>query len=140
MTSSRPYLLRAFYEWIVDNNTTPYVVVNAFYPNVSVPQEYVENGKIVLNISPGAVRGLLLANDHIEFNARFAGIPQDIYVPMRAITAVYAKENGRGMVFKDDEEEDTPPPPVTKTPVKLKGVTGSAKKGKKGGPTLTVVK
>ncbi len=138
MNSSRPYLLRAFYEWIVDNNATPYVVVNADFPQVSVPREYVDNGRIVLNISPGAVRSLQLANDHLEFNARFAGVPHDIYVPMRAVSAIYAKENGRGMVFKDDEEDDTPPPAKEK-----EGSSGKGGKGKKGGsgrPTLTVVK
>ena len=106
MKSSRPYLLRAFYEWIVDNDFTPYVVVNSELPGVDVPQKYVEDGRIVLNISPAAVRSLLLANDHIEFSAQFSGVPHDIYAPMRAVTAIYAKENGRGMVFKEDEDED----------------------------------
>lgn len=140
MNSSRPYLLRAFYEWIVDNNATPYMVVNADFPRVSVPREYVDNGRIVLNISPGAVRGLLLANDHVEFNARFGGVPHDIYVPMRAVSAIYAKENGRGMVFKDDEEDETPPPEAPKEDE----AGGKGGKGKKGGgngrPKLTVVK
>lgn len=137
MTSSRPYLLRAFYEWIVDNNATPYIVVNADFPQTSVPQEYVDNGRIVLNISPGAVRSLLLANDHVEFNARFGGIPHDIYVPMRAVTAIYAKENGRGMVFKDDDEDDIPPP----TKDDAQGKCGKGKKGGNNGrPKLTVVK
>ncbi|MBS0285748.1 MAG: ClpXP protease specificity-enhancing factor [Proteobacteria bacterium] len=139
MNSSRPYLLRAFYEWIVDNNATPYVVVNADFPQVSVPREYVDNGRIVLNISPGAVRSLLLANDHVEFNARFAGVPHDIYVPMRAVSAIYAKENGRGMVFKDDEEDDTPPPEAPKEN-ETGGKGGKGKKGGNGRPKLTVVK
>ncbi len=144
MTSSRPYLLRAFYEWIVDNNATPYVVVNADFPQVMVPREYVDNGRIVLNISPGAVRSLLLANDHVEFNARFGGVPHDVYVPMRAVNAIYAKENGRGMVFKDDDEDDTPPPDAPTEDESGKGGTGKPK-GKKGGgnngrPKLTVVK
>ena len=142
MTSSRPYLLRAFYEWIVDNNATPYVVVNADFPQVSVPREYVDNGRIVLNISPGAVRALLLANDHVEFNARFGGVPHDVYVPMRAVNAIYAKENGRGMVFKDDDE-DTPPPevPVDESSGSKGGSSGKGKKGPNNGrPKLTVVK
>lgn len=144
MNSSRPYLLRAFYEWIVDNNATPYVVVNADFPQVMVPREYVDNGRIVLNIAPGAVRSLLLANDHVEFNARFGGVPHDIYVPMRAVSAIYAKENGRGMVFKDDDEDEVPPPETT-TSEKGSGGSkgGSGKGGKKGGsgrPNLTVVK
>src|SRR5271156_1286288 len=103
-TSSRPYLLRAFYEWIVDNYATPYIVVNAELPGVNVPQQYVEKGRIVLNVSPVAVMELALANDHVAFNARFGGVPYDIYVPIRAVAAIYAKENGRGMVFKEDEE------------------------------------
>lgn len=138
MTSSRPYLLRAFYEWIVDNSFTPYIVINADLEHVEVPPEYVENGRIVLNISPGAVRSLLVANDHIEFNARFSGVPFDVYAPIKAVTAIYAKENGRGMVFKEeDDEEDEPPPSDDST---TQG-SSSGKGGKKGGrPNLTVVK
>lgn len=143
MTSSRPYLLRAFYEWIVDNNATPYVVVNADFPGAHVPLQYVENGRIVLNISPGAVRSLLIANDHVEFNARFSGAPFEVYAPIKAITAIYAKENGRGMVFKeeDDEEDDTPPPEDagSKGPGAGSGKEGKGK-GKGGRPNLTIVK
>lgn len=145
MTSSRPYLLRAFYEWIVDNSFTPYVVVNAEIEDTYIPQQFVENGRIVLNISPNAVRSLLIANDHIEFNARFGGAPFDVYAPIKAITAIYAKENGRGMVFKeeDDEESDeTPPPSGDGTNA---GAGGASKgkgnnKGKGGRPNLTIVK
>ncbi|MBN9288461.1 MAG: ClpXP protease specificity-enhancing factor [Gammaproteobacteria bacterium 39-13] len=139
MNSSRPYLLRAFYEWIVDNNATPYIVVNADMPDVSVPRDYVDNGRIVLNISPGAVRALIVANDHVEFNARFAGVPHDIYVSMKAITAIYAKENGRGMVFKDDEEDEPPQGPNENETGGSKGGSGKGKKGN-GRPKLTVVK
>lgn len=136
MTPSRPYLLRAFYEWIVDNHSTPYIVVAADLPGVDVPREYVENGRIILNISPHAVRELLLENSHVCFNARFGGTPYDVYIPMRAITAIYAKENGRGMVFKEEdfrtEEEDGG---------RLGGAKANKKGGrKKGGPKLTVVK
>jgi stringent starvation protein B len=137
--SSRPYLLRAFYEWIVDNNATPYLVVNADHPGTSVPQEYVENGRIVLNVSPTAVRSLLLANDHVAFSARFSGIHHDIYVPIRAISAIYAKENGRGMVFKEEEEDDFPPTEDDKKGGG-NGGPGPGKKGKGGRPNLTVVK
>ena len=137
MISSRPYLLRAFYEWIVDNDCTPYIVVSADHPEVIVPKDYVENGRIVLNIAPEAVRSLILENAHVEFNARFAGVPFDLYIPMKSITAIYAKENGRGMVFKEDEDEDEPPPAQKAAPTaKAPG------KGKKGGdkPKLTIVK
>ena len=133
MNSSRPYLLRAFYEWIVDNKSTPYLVVDADYPGAHVPKEYVENGRIVLNVSPEAVRSLLLANDHVKFNARFGGVPIDIYIPMRAISAIYAKENGRGMVFKDDDEDDDHPPSNGDDDSKGKG-------GNNGRPKLSIVK
>ncbi len=144
MTSSRPYLLRAFYEWILDNNFTPYIVLNADHPDVCVPTEFVENGRIVLNISPNSIKGLLMANDHVEFSARFKGVPYNIYAPCRAVEAIYAKENGRGMVFKDDEEnEDETPPPSGGGPKAVKSSDSKSKDTKsKGGkrPTLTVVK
>jgi stringent starvation protein B len=141
MNSSRPYLLRAFYEWIVDNNCTPYIVVNADAPGTDVPREYVEDGRIVLNVAPGAVRSLLMQNDHLEFQARFSGVPFSIYAPMRAVTAIYAKENGRGMVFKEDED-DHPPEEAAGgaeggSSVQTKA---AASKGKKGRPKLTIVK
>ncbi len=139
MVSSRPYLLRAFYDWIVDNHATPYIVVNADHPGAAVPREYVENGRIVLNISPDAVRSLSLANDHVGFNARFAGVPYDIYIPMRAVTAIYAKENGRGMVFKDDEEDEFPQDPEDGGSSTESGGKGG-KRGGNGRPKLTVVK
>lgn len=145
-SSSRPYLLRAFFEWIVDNDATPYIVVNAELPGVDVPRDYVENGRIVLNISPSAVRTLSLGNDHVAFNAKFSGLPVDIYIPMRAVTAIYAKENGRGMVFKDDEEEEFPPPKGTTDDSSAQGggSGNGGKGGKRGGsngrPKLTVVK
>jgi stringent starvation protein B len=133
ITSSRPYLIRAIYEWLVDNQLTPYVMVDAMAPHVEVPQQYVEDGKIVLNIAPQAVRGLNMNNEEIEFDARFSGITKHIYVPIMAVGAIYAFENGRGMVFSD-EDEDMPPPD---------GSGGDAKKSKppkKGKPNLRVVK
>lgn len=110
MTSNKPYLIRAIYEWIVDNNLTPYVLVNAEYPGVEVPQEHVNNGKIVLNISPQACRGLHLDNDKIVFTARFSGLTVQIFVVPGAVLAIYAKENGRGMEFGEEYNEPTPPP------------------------------
>lgn len=140
MTPSRPYLLRAFYEWIVDNTMTPYIVVMADLPGVDVPREYVENDRIILNVSPSAVRTLVIENGYVSFNARFAGVPYDIYIPMRAISAVYAKENGRGMVFKEEEDfQDTSTGGSSGGPPR----SPSGKKGPKGGkgrPNLTVVK
>ncbi|MDX3773445.1 ClpXP protease specificity-enhancing factor [Chromatiaceae bacterium AAb-1] len=106
MTANRPYLLRAFYEWIVDNNCTPYLVVDATYPHVTVPQQFVQNGQIVLNTSPGAVGNLLLGNDAITFNARFGGQPFALSIPVNAVLAIYARENGAGTVFTLEDEED----------------------------------
>ncbi len=109
MTSSRPYLLRAIYQWIVDNNMTPYVLVDATGELVQVPQEHVNNGKIILNISPAAVMGLELGEEALSFNARFSGKPMFVNVPIPSVLAVYSKENGRGMVFT--EEDDGSPEP-----------------------------
>lgn len=105
MTSSRPYVARALYEWIVDNDCTPYVLVNAQYAGVVVPQEHVRDGQIVLNIAPSAIRGLLMGNDAIEFNGRFGGVSRDLYVPIPALMAIYARENGQGMVFEIEADE-----------------------------------
>ena len=113
MTPSRPYLLRALYEWIVDNGLTPYLLVDATHEDADVPQEFVEDGKIVLNIAPMAVQSLTLENEWVSFRARFSGRPFSVYVPMQAALAIYARENGRGMFFQpeEDEEDDTPTPP-----------------------------
>ena len=99
MTPSRPYILRALYEWLLDNDSTPYLLVDATIRNVTVPQQFVKDGRIVLNISPSAVRGLHIDNDALSFNARFSGQPMDVYVPIVAVQAIYASENGDGMGF-----------------------------------------
>ena len=88
MTSRRPYILRALYEWIVDNNLTPHLLVNAMHPEVQVPQDYVKDGQIVLNIAPNAAQGLLLGNDVITFSARFRKIPTEVSVPIGAIMGI----------------------------------------------------
>lgn len=106
MTPNRPYLLRAFYEWIVDNNCTPYLVVDATVAEVKVPMQFVQNGQIVLNILPSAVSNMQLGNDAVTFNARFGGKPFALYVPVQAVLAIYARENGAGTVFTLEEEED----------------------------------
>lgn len=110
MTSSRPYLLRALYEWILDNDCTPYIVVNAYLDGVMVPQEYVKDGQIILNISPTAVQNLQMSNDGIEFNGRFAGMPTPVHVPTGAVMGIYARENGQGMVFDAEKPSPEPPP------------------------------
>lgn len=114
LTSTRPYLLRAFYEWMVDNSLTPYVLVDATLANVQVPRQYVKEGKIVLNISPNAVHGLHIDQQALTCNARFGGVPYAIYVPIIAIKAISAKENGQVLEFPDEQipaaKDDNPPP------------------------------
>ena len=97
-TSTRPYLIRALYEWCTDNGFTPYVAV-LVDDSVQVPREYVKNGEIVLNISYDATSSLKLGNDFIEFKARFAGTAREIMVPVNRVIAIYARENGQGMAF-----------------------------------------
>lgn len=109
MSSSRPYLIRALYEWIVVNNCSPYLLVNATVENTVVPQEYVSKDKIILNIAPKAVRDLQLGNTVVEFNARFSGKSFSVSVPISAVMAIYAIENGRGMVFSDDDDDNPAP-------------------------------
>ncbi len=105
MLSNKPYLIRAFYEWIVDSHCTPHVLVNASYPRVAVPEQFVEDGQIVLNISPQAVTNLLITNKEMHFVARFSGVKHDIYIPIQAVMAIYAMENEQGLHF-DSEELD----------------------------------
>ena len=136
MTSSRPYIVKALHEWIVDNHLTPYLLVNAQGNYVRVPMDYVDNGKIVLNISPSAVNAFVLEHNYIEFEAKFRGVPEHIYVPMNSILAIYAKENGRGMAFEEEGDDDQPPPTTTTT--NGSASSGGKKSGAKG--HLKVVK
>lgn len=131
MTSSRPYLLRALYEWILDNHCTPYVVVNANREDVQVPRSFVKDGQIVLNIAPTAVVGLKIDNEALEFNARFSGVAMQVFAPISAVLGIYARENGRGMIF--DTEETAPEPPPNEP-------DNSAKEKKPGKPGLKIVK
>jgi stringent starvation protein B len=126
MSSARPYLLRAMHAWITDNGLTAYILVNAEREGVVIPRDYAVDGKIVLNISGSAVRALDIGNEGISFNARFGGQPQEIRVPIGAVEAIYAKENGQGMVF-NEESEPAEPGPGGETPPKTR-------------PHLTVVK
>lgn len=133
MTPSRPYLVRALHEWLVDNDCTPYLLVDATLQGVIVPEDYITNGQIILNISPSAVKDLFVDDKGLSFNARFGGVPMAVFVPTVAILAIYAKENGQGMAFGGEPgapgPEDTPPP------------SGPTEKAKSSGrPSLTVVK
>lgn len=136
MTPSRPYLMRALFEWVLDNESTPYVLVDANILGVQVPQEYVNDGQIVLNISPTAVQGLMINNEAMSFNARFAGVTQNIYVPIVAVLAIYAKETGEGMVFGN---EAGAPDPNDPQPTK-KAAVDTPQEKPSGRPSLTVVK
>jgi len=109
MNSSRPYLMRAIYDWIVDNKLTPYLLVNAGERDVQVPVEHINDGKIILNVDPNAVQDLDMSGAEIRFSARFSGKPTQVCVPISAALAIYARENGRGMVFNDDDETPTDP-------------------------------
>ncbi|WP_342323362.1 ClpXP protease specificity-enhancing factor [Kosakonia sp. BYX6] len=106
LSPRRPYLLRAFYEWLLDNQLTPHLVVDVTLPGVRVPMEYARDGQIVLNIAPRAVGNLELANDEVRFNARFGGVPRQVAVPMAAVLAVYARENGAGTMFEPEAAYD----------------------------------
>ncbi len=109
MTPSRPYIMRALYEWIIENDCTPYLLVDAGISDVMVPQQYVKDGQIVLNISPGAVMNLNISNDAVTFNGRFGGVAFDIFAPVGAVMGIYARENGQGMVFDAEEVSDDTP-------------------------------
>lgn len=114
MKSRRPYLLRAMHEWISDSNCTPHIVVDAGSAGVEVPRQYVNDGKIVLNVSWTATAQLQLGNDELSFNGRFGGASMQVRVPIAAVLAIYARETGQGMIFADEPEGpapgDSPPP------------------------------
>ena len=133
MNSSRPYLLRALYEWIVDNGCTPHVIVDATLPGVDVPSQYVKDGQIVLNLSPSAVIELQLGDESVSFNGRFGGKPTDVFIPMAALLGIYARENGQGMVFDSEDGPLPEPPPSEPSP------SGGGDAGEKR-PSLKIVK
>jgi len=115
MTPSRPYLLRGIYDWLIDNEQTPYLLVDAEAKDVAVPTEHVQDGKIILNISLTATRDLELTNDGVSFNARFGGKAMTVNVPITAALALYSKENGRGMMFPEEGPDDDPQSPDTES-------------------------
>lgn len=163
LTSTKPYLVRAIYEWILDNGLTPHLLVDARYPGTEVPAEFVQDDQIVLNIAPGAVRDLVMANDWISFSARFGGVPRELMVPAESVLGIFSRENRQGMVFPPPQYPDQNPAeagrskdtPATVAPTgptgvtrpvgnpDPKGVKPNDPKGKgkgKGGPSLKVVK
>ncbi len=121
MTSNRPYLIRALYDWIVDNDRIPQIIVTVAHAGVDVPNEFAREGKIVLNIGPGAVEGLDLGNEWVMFSARFRGRSRFVKAPVSAVLGIFARhepgqEQVPGLVFQDEESDGPPPPPPTPTP------------------------
>jgi len=133
--SRRPYLIRAIYEWATDNGFTPHLLVAADVDGVVVPREYVQDGRITLNISPMATQGLNLEIDPIWFSARFAGRAFDVFVPTGAVLAIFARENGEGVMFGEVEPSEPTPPPEPVTPPE-----GDASRKTDGRPKLRLVK
>ncbi len=124
ISSKRPYLIRALYEWLVDNGLTPHLWVNVSQDDrMQVPMEFVKEGRIILNIGPSAVRSLEIGNDLISFNARFGGKPTDVFIPPSTVLGIYARENGEGMRFPDDEtpgtDNEPPTPPKDRPTLKI---------------------
>jgi len=130
--SRRPYLLRAMHEWMGDAGLTPHIIVDAGRSGVEVPNAYIKDGKIVLNVSLSATQRLQLSNQGIEFDARFAGIVHHVRVPMTAVLGIYARETGEGMVFNESEPEAPPPAESGSPTAQVKGEMRRAR--------LTVVK
>jgi stringent starvation protein B len=122
MNSNRPYLIRAIYEWLLDNQCTPHLLIDANADGVDVPQNYAQDGKIVLNVGPSAVEGLRVSNEEVTFLARFSGVSQLVALPVNAVLAIYAKENGRGMLFEESDKggpDDPAPQPDPKPSLKV---------------------
>ena len=129
MNSSQPYLLRAVYEWLLDNNCTPHISVNAMYPGVEVPAEFIKDGEITLNINPSAVTNLVMDNEIVAFSARFGGVPRELFVPVSAIMGIFARENGQGMSFDVTEPPEDPPSAPTPAPPSSEGKSPSKNAG-----------
>ena len=142
MTSNRPYLLRAIYDWITDNNLTPYILLDAMREGVRVPPQVVKNGQVVLNLAMRAVANLDLGNEWISFQARFSGVSHSILIPVNAVLALYAQENGQGMMFPAEEDGDPPPSPPESSPddTPPSDSADAGEKPRKGAPFLRVVK
>src|SRR5262245_44411450 len=135
LKSRRPYLLRAMHEWISDCDQTPHILVDASLPGVEVPRQYVQAGKIILNVSAHATSMLSLGNEIVRFRARFGATTFDVSVPIGAVLGIYARETGQGMIFS---EADAPPPQPPPAP--LEPATSGGADNKRTKPTLKVVK
>lgn len=114
MTSQKPYLIRAIYQWLLDNQNTPYLLVNTTFDGVQVPHEYINDDKIILNIEPDAVNNFHSDNEWVSFSARFSGKPMELFIPIVAVLAIYGKENNEGMFFTEEEVSPSPSTPSSK--------------------------
>ena len=141
MTSNRPYLVKAFYDWIVANECSPYIVVNALEEGVQVPQDYVSDGQIVLNLSPASVKNMIMNLEGVAFNARFGGVPMDVEIPVEAIMGIYARENGQGMIFQPEPvPEPDPNKPKGSRPKVVSSSKGESETDNNKKPSLHIVK
>jgi stringent starvation protein B len=122
MTSNKPYLVKAFFDWIIDNELTPYMVIDANVDGTQLPEQFVKDGQIVLNVSPSACVNFFMDLEWVSFQARFGGQAMIVRYPIAAVTAIYAKENGAGTVFTpektDNDPQPEPPTPPSKPPTK----------------------
>ena len=133
ITPTRPYMVRALYQWIEDNALTPYRMVDATADNVQVPKEHVQDGRIVLNIASRATGNMSMENDYIHFSARFGGVSQEIWVPLTAVMGIYAKENSQGMFFDPNEYDDYVPEEDAATTFKKSAAAPKPKRDNKAG-------
>lgn len=131
ITPTRPYMVRALYQWIEDNELTPYLMVDATAENVQIPTEHVQDGRIVLNIASRATGNMSMENDYIHFSARFGGVSQDIWVPLTAVLGIYAKENSQGMFFDPNEYDNYHPEEDTSASSAKKNTTTAPAKPKR---------
>lgn len=135
ISPTRPYMVRAIYQWIEDNELTPYLMVDATAENVKIPVEHVQDGRIVLNIASRATGNMSMENDYVHFSARFGGVSQEIWVPLTAVLGIYAKENQQGMFFDPNEYNDYEPK-VEATSASSKPTTAKPKRDNTAGLKL----
>lgn len=140
LTSTKPYLVRAIHEWILDNGLTPHLIVDATYPSTRVPPEHVSDGRIVLNLSPSAVHRLVIGNEIITFSARFGGVSRNLAIPSDAVIGIVARENGEGLVFPPPEHPEATTAEPASTPAEPDSAGSGKPSRRPGAPSLKIVK
>ena len=139
MTSNKPYLIRALYEWLADNDATPYLLVDTTRPGVAIPGGIDKDGQVVLNIAMSAVRDLQMTNSHISFSARFGGVSEAIFIPVEAVMAIYSREDGAGMMFAESGGSEEASPEDTETVIADADQVAVDKESPKKRPPLKLV-